>query len=389
LAHDETGILSNHHALMVLALYNVYQLTDQTVFQQGARRALERLLDWQSAEGWFPEYEGCDLGYHTATIDFLAKYYRHSGDVRVREPLRRAVRFAADFIHPDGSFGGDYGSRNTSLFFPHGFELLGRDMPEATGIADAYLRGVACGKRGFLEDDRLIAHLTYNYLQAFVDYCPQRQPRHLPRNRTQFWQEAGLYVRWQEPHYVVVSVNKGGVIRVFDHGRLVYADNGLIVRCGDGRCLVTHLIDQYEHDVQDDVLRIKGRFGYTSFQTFTPLSMLLFYLTMLVGGRFCRNLIRSLRQKFLSVGKKRVPLVFQRTIHFRPPMRVIDEIWDERPRRTGKHRLTALYAGSDHTSIYVAMSHGYQASCLYPWTDHSPSLAALQQTGYVKMTRTL
>jgi hypothetical protein len=372
-----------------LALYNVYLLTDETIFLQGAQRALARLLSWQSVEGWFPEYAGCDPGYHTATIDFLAKYYRKSGDAQVLAPLRAAVRFAADFMHPDGSFGGDYGSRNTALFWPHGFELLGRDIAEATDIADRYLYGVAQGKRVFLEDDRLIGHLTYNHLQAYMDYCPQRQSLCPQGNRIHFWPEAGLYVRWQEPYYAVVSIAKGGVIRVFDRDRLIYADNGLIIRRRDGRCLVTHVLDRYEYDVQDRAIRIQGRFGYVTLQTFTPWSMLLFYLMMLVFGRFCRNLIRSGLQKLLIVGKRRAALVFQRTIHFQPQLMIVDEIWDQRPRRTGKQRLTALYAGSDHTSIYVAMSNAYQASCLYPWTDDTAALAELQKTGYVKITRPL
>jgi hypothetical protein len=42
LAHDEAGRLANHHALAVLALYNVYLLSGQTVFQQAAQARLER-----------------------------------------------------------------------------------------------------------------------------------------------------------------------------------------------------------------------------------------------------------------------------------------------------------------------------------------------------------
>jgi hypothetical protein len=358
------------------------------VFQQGAQARLERLLNWQSPEGWFPEYEGCDPGYHTATIDFLAKYYQKSHNTLVLEPLCRAVRFAADFIHPDGSFGGAYGSRNTCLFFPHGFELLGPHTLEATWIADRYLQGVRSGRRVFLEDDRLIGHLTYNHLQAFLDYCSQRQPYAPSDSRTQFWKDAGLYVHRQGKHHAVISVAKGGVIKLFEHDRLCYADSGLIARLHNGRCLVSHLLDRYEYQVQGNVVRIKGYFGYVKHRTFTSLSMLGFYALMLTLGRFGSNLIRALLQRVLIVGKRPAPLVFQRTFQLRHPMMLIDELWDERPRR-GRHRLMALYAGTDHTSIYVAMSNAYQATCLYPWTDYTPYLAQLWHTGYVKIVRPL
>jgi hypothetical protein len=389
LAHDEAGRLANRHALAVLALYNVYLLSGQTVFQQGAQARLERLLSWQSSEGWFPEYEGCDPGYHTASIDFLAKYYQKSGDTRVLEPLSQAVRFAADFIHPDGSFGGAYGSRNTCLFFPHGFELLGLHTLEATWIADRYLQGVRSGRRVFLEDDRLIAHLTYNHLQAFLDYCPQRQQYAPSDSGTQFWKGAGLYVHRQGRHYAVISVAKGGVIKLFEHDRLCYTDSGLIARLHSGRCLVSHLLDRYEYQVQGNVVRVKGYFGYVKHRTFTSLSMLGFYALMLTLGRFGSNLVRALLQRVLIVGKRPAPLVFQRTFQFCHQVTLIDELWDKRPRRRGKERLTALYAGTDHTSIYVAMSNAYQATCLEPWTDYTPYLAQLRHTGYVKIMRPL
>lgn len=389
LTHDEAGRLANHHALAVLALYNVYLLTDEAAFQKGVREKLARLLDWQSPEGWFPEYEGCDLGYHTATIDFLAKYYRKSHDTHVLDALHRAVHFTADFIHPDGSIGGVYGSRNTSLFFPHGFELLGPHIAEGTTIADLYLQGVRRSRRVFLDDDRLIGHLTYNHLQAFMDYCPRRQPQDVSADRHHFWQEAGLYVRRQGKHYGVVSVAKGGTFTLFEDHQLRYMDSGLIARQADGRTLVSHRIDRYEHEIQDDAVRIRGAFGYVTYRTLTPWSMLAFYTVMLTLGRFASNLIRTGLQRLLIVGKQPAPLTFQRTIQFGEQVTLTDEIWDQQSDRKKTQRLTALYAGTDHTSMYVAMSHAYQAATLHPWSDYTAFLHELNHSGYVKITRTL
>lgn len=389
LTHDEAGTLSNHHALVVLALYNVYLLTGQQEFAHGAKQRLANLLSWQSSEGWFPEYEGCDPGYHTASIDFLAKYYHKSGDPQVVEPLRRAVHFAADYVHPDGSCGGAYGSRHTALFFPHGFELLGRHLPEATRLADRYLQGIRCGRRLFLEDDRLIGHLTYNHLQAYLDYCPQRLAAAAPAPRLQFWREAGLYVRQHGPYYAVLSVAKGGVLTLFAGQQRLYTDSGLIARQRNGQCLASHFIDRYEYAIQADQVRVAGHFGYVKQRVPTPWTLLIFHLGMLTCGRFCSNLIRALLQRLLIVGKRPAPLRFQRTVQFHQQVTLIDELWDERPKREGKHGLTALYAGTDHTSIYVAMSNVYHTGCLQPWTDYTPYLETLRRTGYCKITRVL
>jgi hypothetical protein len=389
LRHDEAGMLSNHHALVVLALYNVYLLTADQAFRKGAQLHLARLLSWQSPEGWFPEYEGCDPGYHTATIDFLAKYHRKSGDAQVLEPLRRAVQFAATCLHPDGSYGGEYGSRNTALFFPHGFEVLGPHLPEATVIADRYLRGVRHGQRVFLEDDRLIGHLTYDHLQAYLDYHPRRPPVQATTPRVQHWPGAGLYVRQQGDFYAVLALSKGGVCKIFQGERLLYMDSGLVARQSDGRCLASHLMDRYETRVEDTHVQIKGHLGYVKHRLPTPFTMLIFHLGMRTVGRCCSNFIRALLQKLLIVGKRSAPFTFQRTVRFQPQVTIIDEVWDKRAYRQGQPYLTDLYAATDATSIYVAMSNAYSPACLQPWTDYGPYLDTLRRTGYVRIERTL
>ena len=54
--------------------------------------------------------------------------------------LRPAVEFAWHFMHPDGSYGGEYGSRNTYHFYPHGFEVMAAHEPKAGQIADQFLK---------------------------------------------------------------------------------------------------------------------------------------------------------------------------------------------------------------------------------------------------------
>jgi hypothetical protein len=299
------------------------------------------------------------------------------------------VHFAADFVHPDGSFGGVYGSRNTRLFFPHGLELLGPEIPAATWMAERYLHSGRAGTRLFLDDDRLIGHLTYNHLQAFLDYHPQRQASPPADQGTHFWPGAGLYVRRQDALYAVVSVTKGGVVTMFEGDRPLYTDSGLIARQRDGRCLASHLVDSYEYEIRDDAISIQGHFGSVTHRVPTPLTTLIFHLGMVTVGRWCSNVIRALLQKLLIVGKKPALLRFQRTVQFHPQVTVIDEIWDLRRQRDGSQRLTALYAGTDHTSIYVAMSNAYQVSSLLPWTDDTAALETLRTSGYVQIMRPL
>lgn len=206
---------------------------------------------------------------------------------------------------------------------------------------------------------------------------------------THFWKQAGLYVRRQGNVYAVVSVKKGGVLVLYEGERLAYTDSGLVGQQADGQRLVTHLEDDYEHEIGEDRVRIKGAFGYVGGRLPTPLTVSLFHLGMITLGRFWSNAVRGLLQKLLIVGKKAAPLVFQRTIEFAPQATLTDEIWDLRPQRDGSGRLTALFAGTDHTSIYVAMSNAFQSAALLPWTDYSALLEPLRLNGYAKISRKL
>ncbi|HKJ23210.1 MAG TPA: hypothetical protein VKB65_00205, partial [Myxococcota bacterium] len=60
LARQESGRLTNHHALVALAAARTGAWLDDAALLARAREPLARCLDWQHEEGWFPEYEGAD-----------------------------------------------------------------------------------------------------------------------------------------------------------------------------------------------------------------------------------------------------------------------------------------------------------------------------------------
>jgi len=145
-------------------------------WDQARRRLVERPLSSQSAEGWFPEYEGFDPGYHTLTISCLAWLHELRPSPELRQALVAAVRLAAVTLLPDGSYGGEYGSRNTYSFFPHGFELVGRWLPEALAVNDRVQEGLSAGRGAYWADDHIIGHHLWNYLLAWRDAFPRRPP---------------------------------------------------------------------------------------------------------------------------------------------------------------------------------------------------------------------
>lgn len=376
---NESGVLSNHKALIVLALYNVFLLTGDPQFKKAAEEGKEGLLALQKGEGWFPEYEGCDPGYLTFTVDFLAKYWTKSKDESVREPLRRAVEFAGHFMHPDGSYGGEYGSRNTFHFLPHGFELAGRFVSRASGLADAFLKSLKTATRSSIDDDRIFCHYVYNFFQAYQDYGPRFKggdDAGPPSDETKFFKEAGLLVRRSGEDQAVISFAKGGAMKVFKGGRMVCSDSGLLgVTCSKKK-FTTQVVGDFRHEIEKDRIVVEGHFYFYEDLVFSPFKFILFRVFLLTLGRLLpANWVRRLIQKKAILKKKKFPLRFRKEIDF-PTLRTVTyRLFPER----SLPRIQALWVATDATFIYVATSQPYQKGCLAPWVDISSVLSSLNR----------
>jgi len=368
---NETGRLSNHQAFAALSAYNIYLITGDEKYRQVSDDRVELTLSWQHPEeGWFQEYEGADPGYHTCTIDFLAKLYQKNQNQALIDPLKKAVDFAWHFMHPDGSYGGEYGSRNTYHFYPHGLEILSQFTPKAGQIADQFLRGIEHDKRYHNDDDRMCCHCVYNWLQAWLDYCPDRPPPINERpNFLQWFPDASIAVCKTDDYYAVTNLSKGGVVKAFTPSGPICSDTGMIGELDDGRVVVTHLVDEQNvisADEQKREFKVDGTFAYRRVKLSSPFKLIVFRVLLLTVGRFAPNLTRSLIQKLLITCKPRTSYRFKRAIIFGDKnVEIVDEIRDPVP-------LKRLSVASDATSIYVANSNVYQESVLRcPW-EHAP-----------------
>ena len=380
---NETGRLGNHQALAALAAYNTYLITGDERAREVADQRQALTLSWQHPEeGWIQEYEGADPGYHTCSIDFLAKLRRKmldhgESDDALLEGLLKAVDFSWNFIHPDGSYGGEYGSRNTFHFYPHGFELLAPLSEKAGQIADAFLEGSGKGKRYHNDDDRMTAHYAYNFLQAWEDRIPQRPPplsESRRKGETIWLRDSGLIVsrngrEWEEKGgiHLVCNLHKGGVLKAFDARGPIASDTGLIGELKDGTVIVSHLVQEDNLITREmegeDELRwvVDGVMCKRRSNQMSVLKNLLLRVWCFLIGRFNANLTRSLVQKIAITGKPKTRYRFQREIEILPDrIRVTDRLDPGIP-------FKRLSIGSDATSIYVANSLTYQESRLCPW----------------------
>ncbi len=396
--HHESGQLTNHQALIVLCLELLSRLLQTSKWDRAIAQRLERVLSWQSPEGWFPEYEGCDPGYHTLTISCLARIYQLKPDVRLKEALIKAVELAAHFLHPDGSYGGEYTSRNTYNFFPHGFELVGRWMPEALGINDGFLTGLVKNLAPCYADDHIIGHHTWNYLLAWRDFVADR-PAPPSRSTGRLWlKEARILIdRRQNAVFLgedssgknstelYLALNKGGVFKLFHNQQLIASDTQVSLQVRDNgiRNCVAHLVAGYQVNLSEDEITIKGQLGWAKQKQMTPLNLLILRIVMLTVGRFFPNLIRKLLQTMLITGKKNAPFRFIRQLRW------VQGRWcvtDELQAESWDNVITAGI-GCDQTSIYVVMSRTFQLGQLHPWLDLTEEVRKLAPSQPLKLER--
>ena len=162
--HDNPEV-SNQMAAAGAALYNYYLLSGDERSQAAARVKFARLLVTQDPSGFFPEYGGRDLGYHSLTLSLLARYYKNSKDPAVLVALQRGIAAAEAHVRGNGSFEYDVSTRQAQFLYPYAFALMGSD------VVRRHLSGL--GRDEVLQpgwlDDRYVSPLATDYLMAYLE----------------------------------------------------------------------------------------------------------------------------------------------------------------------------------------------------------------------------
>jgi hypothetical protein len=374
--HREAGRLANHEALTALCLRRASTWLDDRRLSAASDRRLERLLSWQDPEGWFQEYDGADLGYQTLTIWALAEMHREAPRPATAHALEAAVGFAAAFIHPDGSWGGEYGSRNTYAFYPAGFEIAGAWLPEALTVNDRVIAGMAAGRDAVDDEDHLLAHRCWNLLLAWQEWRAPRPVAHpvLPGRR--HFPNAGLLVDRRAGNTLIVALAKGGSFRHFGPNGRVTPDTGPSILMKDGRNAVAHLHGRYETEVHDDRIVVSGEMHWAKHGRMTVARSLVLRCFMILAGRFFPNLVRALLQRLLITGGRPAGFAFRREFAW------TGSGWTIKDRISGRNwqDVRSVLIGTAETSIYVAMSRTFQDAQLHAPEDLTGRLAHVRST---------
>lgn len=361
--HDEThGILSNHLAAAAAGLYVAYLLTKEEAFKQRSDVYLKRILDHQSSEGWYLEYAGADPGYQTHGSFYLTRLWQHSKQDELLVSLKASASFLSWFIHPDGSLGGEYASRNTEFYFPAAYEMLAPFCEDAASIALFMRPAVARNSHPGLSamDSFNFFPMFNNYLFASLNATVNTaKPMRCETESQKLFSEAGLYVTHRPQYTAVVGLSKGGVVKAFTPDSSA-SDCGYWGRIG--KKTFSSQTMKISPDVvhNGDNLEVQATMSYIKQKIFKPWLFLGFRGFIFVFSRIpgVAHWLKGLLVRVLVTGQKEIPVILKRRICFHEDRIQIED----RLEIQDKTLKLQLFAGNRFSSIHMGSSRYYLAS---------------------------
>lgn len=339
----ESGRLSNHEALVAVCCLALAERTRDPFFELAFIDRRDRLLSWASPEGWFPEYDGCDLGYLTLTLGFLAEMALTRPNPRIDAAVDAALPVVDAFLQPDGVAGGELNARNTYNFFPHAFELIGRRLSSALALNDRHIAALEAGDAACYADDQIVGHHLWSQLWAARDYVVDRPPSSDPPARMTL-EAAGMTAVRRGGAALFAAPGKGGGLRLFRQGKLVATLGQLSYATDAGRDATAAQPTDCTVRYDDDGFVAEGRFGWSKRALNTPLRMIVLRALGLSLGRLSPDLLRKALQKMLIVGARPAPGRFKRVVRWEDEALIVEDEWVVEPsapiRKAGLSMLT-------------------------------------------------
>lgn len=319
-------------------LYNMHRLTGDGRYLSDIQRKVAELAALQSEEGWLPEYGGFDVGYSSVAVDYLGKYFARSGDRAALAIARKLCDLLAQFVHPDFSFGGEYGSRSTQYMLPHGFVVFGNEIESAAFLAHAVAQSLLHSRNVVpcSVDDKYLLFNGYTFLQAHLasDAMPSSPPARSPI-RTRYFEQSKIYVRETEDFALIVNGEKGGVVYLFDkHEKKTNWDCGVLLLTDSGKRYTTIGLNPdnrvtVEQQGAETKISVTGSLRKSFDNRLTPSRNLLFRGFQITFGRlpWLSFAVKTLLRNMLIMGKKGTNNTFARTITLRDgSLEVVDQV---------------------------------------------------------------
>jgi len=331
--NEDHAIISNHLATAAAAILLWNTLTGET--SDRFFEFLNLIYKSQSEEGWYQEYEGADPGYQTLCTYYLLSIFEITQDEKLLESLHKSAAFLKYFVHPDGTIGGVYGSRNTEVYYPGGIVGLAPFVNDFAIIA----RGL---QEGIVNQNHILPHSidignfipllnAYAVAAVYYDHCREviQNAQEPPAYKDQFvinFKDCGLYLHSTSKYYAIVNYKKGGTLKVFDKKleQIDIEDGGVFGRLENGTNFSTQ---QFDPQIQFDDLTIEANFYALNEKYPSPFKSIILRIFSLTIFRFVAigNIFKKYIVKLLITGKKKIGGQTLRQFEFKDDTIIIHE----------------------------------------------------------------
>ena len=265
----------------------------------------------------------------------MALFYKLSGREEALDSCKKIIDFLQYFVHPDGTTGGEYGTRNTEYFLPAGFEIMSQFYPLASRIVEKLMSNINREYLNLAISERYILHyVTPSFIMALILYEQRKKEIkesgvELPYEKefSKFFSESQMYIYSNKNYYFISNLSKGGVYKVFSKNNTGYARD-----CGyrieqKNKFLITEVVTTDNRvQMEDGTIDVEGLFGMNKFRVMTPFKQFVLILLSTIFG----SKIKKIAKNMLIFSNKKSDVKFSRKFIFKDSSIIIsDRIFSE------------------------------------------------------------
>ncbi len=297
---------SNQEAAAIAAIFSVHQLTKEERLKPLFFKKLTHLKKLQSPEGFFYEQRGADAGYLTVSLNYLGWLFKElpQNDLAKDETKKmcgKALHFLSYMIHPDGSLGGEYGSRNTEYLLPGGLAILADYFPLAAAILRQHEKYLFAEPKNFSIDDRYLLHYfgpSFSLAAINLSEEKKRSSLKLPFQEkfSKYFADAGLFVVSRPNLYLLINLKKGGVFKLYSHRKCLANDLGYRIKNRSGKIYFSEFgNEKVKFSLREEPfsLEISKIFSPKKYLLMTPAKRFILPIFSSLFGKFFRKLVKE------------------------------------------------------------------------------------------------
>ncbi|MBN1899539.1 MAG: hypothetical protein JW827_12245 [Spirochaetes bacterium] len=235
LKNDDLGVM-NHTAGSLPSLFNLYLIFKDKSYLNGASIKMKKILSFLNNEGWLPEYGGADPGYLNVSLCYFARYFSKKKTDLPKSEIKKILEFLAYMIHPDASFGGEYGNRNIKYLLPSGIQYFAKMFGASYWILKSWHGSSQKIMVHHIDDKYFAFFFLPDYASALL-YSKMKisfkKDFRIESSFQKYFKNAGILVRKSKDHFFITNMKKGGPFKYFYRGRLIYSENSVVIKKRD------------------------------------------------------------------------------------------------------------------------------------------------------------